>query len=153
MFHLLAHLLSPFWQIVVSLSKIGQTEEHKKSKSTVPGARPDELPCSTDMQEKAKARLRELAPPRPEVPRRRDSRNLAFVSSCMSVCKMESIRAVYYTALRPRSMANIRPRHKRRLLSHRVRGSKEREGRTTELRQMFPSSTQKRPGPISDWST
>ena len=38
------------------------------------------------MQEKAKARLRELAhPPRPEGARRRDSSNLSFAFSCMSV--------------------------------------------------------------------
>ena len=39
----------------------------------------------TDMQEKAKARLRELAPPQPEGARRRDSRNLAVDFSFMSV--------------------------------------------------------------------
>ena len=37
------------------------------------------------MQEKAEARIRELAPPRPKGARRRDSRNLAFTFSCMSV--------------------------------------------------------------------
>ena len=41
------------------------------------------LRVCTDMQEKVKARLRELAPPRPERAKKRDSRNLAF--SCISV--------------------------------------------------------------------
>ena len=40
---------------------------------------------STDMQEKAKARLRELAPARPDGARGRESRNLALAFSCMSV--------------------------------------------------------------------
>ena len=38
------------------------------------------------MQEKAKARLREPRPPRPDIARRRYSRNLAFTSSSLHVC-------------------------------------------------------------------
>ena len=41
--------------------------------------------ASTDMLGKAKARLRELAPARPDGDRGRESRNLALTFSCMSV--------------------------------------------------------------------
>ena len=48
MVHLLAQLLSPLCQIVISPIKIGQTVEHQKSKSNQLNAGPgtDESPCN-----------------------------------------------------------------------------------------------------------